>query len=125
MAALVNNTAGGEAAPAWLAQIASNISSLNASVAGLITSVAGLNASVAIIPQLSRDIATLKQQPILLAGGTLGPLSTCALAMSNEDALPISYKYEWSEKSDSTLQDFLTKVSSQGVNLNHYSLTFY
>lgn len=33
--------------------------------------------------------------------------------MSNEDALPTSYKYAWSEKSDGTLQDFLTKVSLQ------------
>ena len=31
----------------------------------------------------------------------------------SEDTVPTSYKYAWSDKSESTLQDFLTKVSSQ------------
>ena len=37
--------------------------------------------------------------------------------MSNEDELKASYKYSWSEQSDGTLQDFLTKASLYNVQV--------
>jgi hypothetical protein len=43
--------------------------------------------------------------------------------MSNEDALFIPYKYAWSETSDCTLQEFLTKVSFGLLIIQ--SLTFF
>lgn len=37
--------------------------------------------------------------------------------MSNEDEFNASYKYAWSEQSDGTLQDFLTKASLHLYNI--------
>jgi hypothetical protein len=43
--------------------------------------------------------------------------------MSSEDEFYASYKYAWSEKSDGTLQDFLTKASLQVVRKTFKLLT--